>query len=56
MVPNMSSAMVEHLKTLQPGNCMAFGSAFKVPVAMRLERPNPEPFSSSADIEKIWYQ
>ena len=47
--------MVEQLKTLQPGNCIAFGSAFKVPVSMKFEKPNPEPLSSSADIEKLWY-
>lgn len=56
MVPNMSSNIVEHLKTLQPGNCIAFGSAFKVPVAMCFERPNPEPLSNNADLEKVWYQ
>ncbi len=55
MVPNMSSAIVEHLKTLQPGNCIAFGSAFRVPVAMRVDRPNPEPLSNSANIESIWF-
>ncbi len=56
MVPNMSSAIVEQLKTLQPGNCIAFGSAFKVPVAMKIERPNPEPLSNSANIEKTWFE
>lgn len=56
MVPNMSSAIVEQLKTLQPGNCIAFGSAFKVPVSMKLEKPNPEPLSNSANIEKTWYE
>lgn len=56
MVPNMSSSIVEHLKTLQPGNCIAFGSAFQVPVAMRFERPNPEPLSNNANLEEVWYQ
>lgn len=56
MVPNMSTAIVEQLKTLQPGNCIAFGSAFKVPVSMKLEKPNPEPLSNSANIEKVWYE
>ena len=55
MVPNISSAIVEQLKTLQPGNCIAFGSAFQVPVAMRLNRPDPEPLSNNADIEKLWF-
>ncbi len=56
MVPNMSSAIVEQLKTLQPGNCIAFGSAFKVPIAMKIEKPDPEPLSNSANIEKVWFE
>lgn len=55
MVPNISSEVVSQLKTLQPGNCIAFGSAFKVPISMRIEKPNPEPLSNNANISKIWY-
>lgn len=55
MVPNVSEMMVEQLKTLKPGNCMAFGSAFKVPVSMYFEKPNPEPLSNSANLENIWF-
>ncbi len=56
MVPNISREIVLQLKTLQPGNCIAFGNAFKVPVSMYIEKPNPEPLSNNADIAKIWYQ
>ena len=31
------------LKTLQAGHAIGFGSAFKVPVSVRIEKPNPEP-------------
>lgn len=55
MVPSVSSEIIEQLKSLQAGNCIAFGSAFKVPVSMRFEKPNPEPLSSNADIFKTWY-
>ena len=55
MVPNVSTEIVRHLKTLQPGNCIVFGSAFKVPVALRLDKPNPEPLSNNADIMKSWF-
>ena len=55
MVPNVSDEIMEHLKTLQPGNAIAFGSAFKVPVDIKIDMPNPEPKSSSSDITKIWY-
>ena len=55
MVPNFSEELASVLRILQPGNAIAFGSAFKVPVAVRIERPNPEPYSRSSDIAKIWY-
>ena len=46
---------MKRLRVLQPGNCIAFGSAFKIPVSMRFEKPDPEPLSSNADIFKTWY-
>ena len=55
MVPNISLEIVQQLKNLSPGNCIAFGSAFKVPISMRFEKPNPEPLSNNVDINKIWY-
>lgn len=55
MVPNVSDEIMAHLKTLQPGNAIAFGSAFKVPVDIKMDMPNPEPKSSSSNITKIWY-
>ncbi len=56
MVPNISMEIVQQLKTLQPGNCVAFGSAFKVPVTMHVEFPNPAPNSSNVDLQTIWYK
>lgn len=55
MVPSVSSEIIEQLKSLQAGNCIAFGSAFKVPVSMRFEKPDPEPLSNNADIFAAWY-
>ncbi len=55
MVPNMSSKIMEQLKTLMPGNCIVFGTAFKVPIALRLEKPDPEPLSNNANIVNLWY-
>ena len=55
MVPGITDEIVEKLKTLQPGNCVAFGSAFKIPVIIYFDMPNPKPFSSSADISKVWF-
>ena len=43
------------LQNLKPGNCIAFGSAFKVPVSMYIELPNPRPLSNNVDLTNVWY-
>ncbi len=55
MVPNISSEIVQQLKSLQPGNCIAFGNAFKVPISMHVEFPNPAPNSNNVDLTSVWY-
>lgn len=55
MVPNISEESTRQLKTLQPGNALAFGSAFKVPVEIKFDKPNPEPLSSNSDIVSAWF-
>ncbi len=55
MVPNVSDEVLSILKTLQPGSAIAFGSAFKVPVSLKIIKPDPEPYSSNSDVAKIWY-
>lgn len=55
MVPNISEEGTKQLKTLQPGHALAFGSAFKVPVEIKFERPNPEPLSNNSDIVSAWF-
>ena len=55
MIPSASDDTMNNIKTLQPGTCMTFGSAFKLPVSVKLEMPNPAPLSSNAKINEIWY-
>ena len=55
MVPNVTDEVLAVLKTLQPGCAIAFGSAFKVPVSIKMDKPNPEPYSQNSNIAKIWY-
>ena len=55
MVPNITNEIIKRLRILQPGNCIAFGSAFKVPVMIKLDMPNPAPASNSCDISGIWF-
>ena len=56
MIPNVSEEIVLQLKNLKPGNCIAFGSAFKVPTVMYLPIPDPLPLSNDVDLETIWYE
>lgn len=55
MVPNVTPEIVKNFKLLQPGNCIAFGNAFKVPILVRMQMPDPAPNSSSCDISGIWF-
>ncbi len=55
MVPNVTDEIVEKLKILQPGNCMAFGVAFKLPLRIKLDMPNPTPLSENIDVGTCWY-
>ena len=55
MVPNITNEIIKRLRILQPGNCIAFGSAFKVPVMIKLDMPNPAPSSNSCDISGTWF-
>ena len=55
MVPNITHEVVKRLRILQPGNCIAFGSAFKVPVLIKVDMPDPAPSSSSCEIGKMWF-
>lgn len=54
MLPNISADIVEKQKTLQPGTCMAFGGAFKIPTIVRMKMPDPAPSSSSCDVYNTW--
>ena len=56
MVPNISAEIVKQLKSLKPGNCIAFGSAFKVPISMYIDLPNPRPMSDNVNLTDVWYR
>lgn len=56
MIPSATEEITEGIKILQPGVCMAFGSAFKIPITVKFDKPNPEPLSNNADIKKLWYE
>jgi len=55
MVPDITDEVIYKMKSLQPGNCMAFGSAFRLPTLVKMDMPNPAPSSSSCDVSGIWF-
>ena len=54
MVPNITDEIVEKQKSLQSGTCLGFGLAFKIPLIVKMEMPNPSPLSSNCDVVNIW--
>ncbi len=55
MVPNVTQEVMKQLRILQPGTCIAFGSAFHVPVLVKMDMPSPEPSSSNCNISALWF-
>lgn len=54
MLPNISGDIIEKLTSLQNGTMVAFGSAFKIPVIVKMDMPNPAPYSSNCDVLFRW--
>ena len=54
MLPNISDDVIEKQKSLQPGTCVAFGTAFKISMIIRMDLPNPMPYSSNCDVRNRW--
>lgn len=54
MLPNINAEIVEKQKSLQPGTCVAFGRAFRVPMIIKMDLPTPEPYSSNCDVMNRW--
>jgi len=54
MLPNISADIVEKQKTLQPGTAVVFGKAFKIPMIVKMDKPDPPPSSSNCDVYNAW--
>ena len=54
MVPNISDEIVEKQKSLQSGTCLGFGTAFRIPIIVKMQMPNPAPWSGNVDVVNIW--
>ena len=46
---------VKRLRILQPGNCIAFGTSFKIPVMIKMNMPDPAPASNNCDVSSVWF-
>ena len=56
MLPNISSDIIDKLNSLQSGTLVAFGNAFKIPMLIKMDLPNPLPYSSNCDVLNRWRQ
>ena len=54
MLPNVSSDIIEKLNSLQAGTLVSFGNAFKIPLLIKMDLPNPLPYSSNCDVLERW--
>ena len=54
MLPNISGDVIEKLTSLEAGTLVAFGNAFKIPLLIKMDMPDPTPYSSNADILNRW--
>ena len=54
MIPNINSDIVDKQKGLQSGTCLGFGTAFKIPVIVKLRMPDPPPLSGNSNLLKYW--
>lgn len=55
ILPNISSNLINRLKTFHSGTCITYGSAFKMPVIVNVDSPNPGPLSQNVAINTVWY-
>ena len=55
IISSADVTLTNKIKTLHPGTCIMFGTAFKLPTIAILDKPNPEPLSQSCDINNTWY-
>ena len=54
-IPSIDEMTINKIKVLTPGNCILFGTAFKMPILTLVDKPNPTPLSDSCNISNTWY-
>ena len=56
MLPNISNDIINKLNSLQSGTLVAFGNAYKIPLMIKMDLPNPLPYSANCDVVNRWRQ
>ncbi len=55
LIPFMTKEVSMHVQSVPPGYCYTFGPAFKIPMIVKLDMPNPTPISNNVNIQKVWF-
>jgi hypothetical protein len=55
MIPFMSNEISRQIQSIPPGYCYTFGTAFKLPMIVKFDMPDPTPISNNVNIPKVWY-
>lgn len=55
LIPYMDDEISKRIQTLQPGNCYCFGPAFRIPMIVKLDKPEPTPRSNNVNILSTWF-
>ena len=55
-VTSLTEADVEKLKSLSPGHALCFGSAFRIPLFAKIDRPDPTPTSTNVQVANQWFE
>lgn len=53
---SVSEHDIDKLKTLSSGTALCFGTAFKMPVYAKIDRPNPTPTSNNISVSNQWFK
>ncbi len=53
---SVSEHDIDKLKTLSAGTALCFGTAFKLPVYAKIDKPNPTPTSNNIQVSDQWFK
>lgn len=56
LIPFMTNEICQEVQSIPPGHCYVFGTAFKLPIIIYLDKPNPTPISNNVNIQKVWFK